>query len=52
MFFRPGSNWQTAQKDLREEARDDRSFGFVQDKLGEGVLFSTLERGDRVQRSP
>ncbi len=26
----------------------DRSFGFAQDKLGEGVLFSTLERGDRA----
>jgi len=43
MFTLAGNNFNQAdQKDLRGEARDDRSFGFAQDKLGEGVPFSTL----------
>src|SRR5215831_15656300 len=34
---------QAAQKDLRGEAREDRSFGSAQDGLGGGVLFSYVD---------
>src|SRR5215813_7296273 len=45
---------QAAQKDLRGEAREDRSFGSAQDGLGGGVLFSyvdtkSVERNDAYE---